>query len=204
MYGQSKLLRSIADRIGNVVYEGKGNRSVNVVPDSTVNVSPYTTVNVVPASTVNVPVAKNATLLSMMDWMGANVRLEVIKVTSNSCNESYFVKLDVCRFTNLKQLQVGDNCFENVKEVVMIGLHALEKVVIGRRSFRKNNDTDRSGRFYLKDCERLTELKIANISFEFFSVCEIERVPRLESIVMGDALFYHASLELRSDDDGKK
>ena len=35
--------------------------------------------------------------------------------------------------SHLRLLQVGDECFENVKEVKLIGLiHELERVVIGR------------------------------------------------------------------------
>ena len=64
-------------------------------------------------------------------------------------------------------------------------------------------------RFCLKDCERLKELRIGCKAFMDYSVCEIENVPSLEVIGMGDlkegsASFYHASLELKSECDGMK
>ena len=64
-------------------------------------------------------------------------------------------------------------------------------------------------RFYLKDCERLKELKIGCYSFSDYSVCEIESVPSLEVIEMGkmneaSVSFYHASLALNSVFDGMK
>ena len=59
-------------------------------------------------------------------------------------------------------------------------------------------------RFYLKNCERLRELKMGCYSFADYSVCEIENVPSLEVIEMGglneESLnFGYASLELKSD-----
>ena len=59
-------------------------------------------------------------------------------------------------------------------------------------------------RFYLKDCERLRELKIGCYSFSDYSVCKIKNVPSLEVIEMGElneasVNFYCASLELNSD-----
>ena len=60
--------------------------------------------------------------------------------------------------------------------------------------------------FYLKDCEKLKELKIGCESFMGYSVCEIENVPSLEVIEMGElnewsANFYYASLKLKSGSD---
>ena len=111
---------------------------------------------------------------------------------------------------------MGDCCFRETEELRLIGLKKLERVVIGNLSFSKsgydaNEDgMDPSRHFYLKNCERLRELKIGCWSFDGYSVCEIEKVPSLEVIEMGDlneqsSNFYYASLELKSDcDDGMK
>ena len=63
--------------------------------------------------------------------------------------------------------------------------------------------------FYLKNCERLRELKIGRYSFSDYSVCEIENVPSLEVIEMGELNeesnnFCCASLELKSDSERMK
>ncbi|KAK8830246.1 hypothetical protein WA577_005935, partial [Blastocystis sp. JDR] len=57
--------------------------------------------------------------------------------------------------------------------------------------------------FCLMDCERLRELKIGCYSFNNCAVCEIENVPSLEVIEMGDLneksyCFCYASLELKN------
>ena len=135
--------------------------------------------------------------------------IEELIVSNNSCNGPEWSALDLSLMSNLRLLEVGYECFENVKEVKLIGLNQLESVVIGENSFTKQNNSDWPGynacrHFYLKDCERLKELKIGRYSFSDYSVCEIENVPSLEGIEMGDLnecsySFCHASLELKSD-----
>ena len=110
---------------------------------------------------------------------------------------------------------MGDYCFKKTEELRLIGLNELERVVIGKWCFLKypydvNKDgMDPNRHFYLKNCEKLRELKIGCESFMDYSVCEIENVPSLEVIEMGELNewsdnFFYASLELKSDYDGMK
>ena len=132
---------------------------------------------------------------------------EELIVENNSCNGPEWTTLDLSLMSSLQLFEVGDECFENVKEVKWIGLSKLERVVIGDNCFTKEknsygNDPDRH--FYLKNCERLRELKMGHHSFGDYSVCEIEDVSSLEVIEMGELNEYsynfsYASLELKSD-----
>ena len=136
-----------------------------------------------------------------------NRSVEVLIVDSSVCNDKSYTLLDLSSFSNLKEFEVGVYSFSFVNELKLIGMRKLESVVIGKNSFTKEknswgNDPDRH--FYLKDCERLKELKIGCYSFSDYSVCEIENVPSLEVIEMGElnessCNFYCASLELKSD-----
>ena len=138
--------------------------------------------------------------------------IEELIVENNSCNGPEWTALDLSFMSHLRLLEVGDKCFEFVDEVKMVGLSKLERVVIGENSFTKKqygcgNDPDRH--FYLKNCERLRELKIGRYSFSDYSVCEIENVPSLEVIEMGEmdeksVNFCYASLELKSDSERMK
>ena len=133
-----------------------------------------------------------------------NQSVEVIIVDNNACNEKCFTALVVSFFSNLKVFEVGDYSFSFVDEVELIGLSQLVRVVIGENCFRKNIEKNPNRRFYLKNCERVRELKIGYYSFSDYSVCEIENDPSLEVIEMGQlnevsSNFYHASLELKSD-----
>ena len=139
--------------------------------------------------------------------------VESIIVDSNACNDESFTVLNLTRFVNLRVFEVGDYSFSYVNEVHMIGLSELERVVIGEKCFTKHKDdyygNDPSRHFYLKNCERLRELKMGRYSFSDYSVCEIENVPSLEVIEMGELKrnsynFYYASLELKSDSERMK
>ena len=138
--------------------------------------------------------------------------MEVVIVDNNACNEKCFTALVVSFFSNLKVFEVGDYSFSFVEEVKLIGLSQLERVVIGKNSFTKKKNSsgnDSNRHFYLKNCERLRELKIGCYSFSDYSVCEIENVPSLEVIEMGELNeesnnFCCASLELKSDSERMK
>ena len=138
--------------------------------------------------------------------------IEELIVENNSCNGPEWTALDLTLMSHLRLFKVGDECFENVDEVKLIGLNQLEKVVIGENSFTKKKNSWGYGpdrHFYLKNCERLRELKIGCSSFSDYSVCEIENVPSLELIEMGELNersfnFYYASLELKSDTERMK
>ena len=138
--------------------------------------------------------------------------IEELIVSNNSCNGPEWSILDLSFMSVLRLFEVGDECFQNVEEVKLIGLNQLERVVIGKNSFtkKKNNyGNDPNHHFYLKNCERLRELKMGFCSFSDYSVCEIENVPSLEVIEMGElnqwsGNFYYASLELKSDSERMK
>ena len=154
---------------------------------------------------------KRVVISSSEEWKSLKWHVGEIVVGNGCCNESV-VELDLTRFGLLKRIEIGDECFEKVKEVKLIGLSELERVVIGKNSFtkHKNDDgNDPNRHFYLKNCERLRELKMGRYSFSDYSVCEIENVPSLEVIEMGrlnewSRNFYYASLELKSDSERMK
>ena len=145
------------------------------------------------------------------EFMNVSAIVTELVISSNCCNEKVLKVLNVRELILLTRLEIGDECFEHVNEVKLIGLKKLESVVIGKKSFTKhtNEDDDPKGHFYLKDCEKLKELKIGCESFNDYSVCEITNVPSLEVIEVGEVNvdsynFYWASLELKSDGDEMK
>ena len=141
------------------------------------------------------------------EWENVHERVTDLVIASNCCNEAEWSVFDVSGLKWLKSIEIGDECFENVNEVKLIGLNRLERVVIGKNSFTKcknsyGNDPNRH--FYLKNCERLKELKMGHHSFSDYSVCETDNLPSLEVIEMGElnedsVNFYQASLELKSN-----
>ena len=140
----------------------------------------------------------------------ANVLLhncvEELCVIDGCCNDEGLKELDLHLFVNLRELNVGNECFENVKKVNICGLRELERMIVGSKSFTKEKDewsNEKDGRFYLKNCPKLKSLKMGRYSFHEYSVIEIENVDALEVIEMGDLNevsynFYWGSLELKS------
>ena len=132
--------------------------------------------------------------------------MEVITIGDGKCNGEN-ERIDLSKYVNLKNVSIGNECFENQDVLNLTGLHSLERVMIGENSFtkRKNdygNDTNR--KLYVKNCDALKELKIGRFSFSDFSVIEIENVNSLELIEMGEVNdfsynFLYASLELKSE-----
>ena len=146
----------------------------------------------------------NATIHSIEDFTGMDKSVKVLIVDSNVCNNEDYTVLDLSVFSNLKLLGVGDYSFSYVGELLLVGLNKLERVVIGNGCFRGSSTEGEVNRFYLKNCERVRELKMGRYSFSYYSACEIENVPSLEVIEMGDVnggsdSFFRASLELKSD-----
>ena len=135
--------------------------------------------------------------------------VEELIVSDECCNGREWKVFDVSCIVHLRELKVGDECFERTEELKLVGLNHLQRVVIGESSFTKmgydpcEDKMDPNRHFYLKNCPRLRELKIGCGSFSDYSVCEIENVNRLTVIKIGELhegtdSFWYASLELRS------
>ena len=112
--------------------------------------------------------------------------MEVLIVDTLACNTPSFTKLNLLSCVHLRQFEVGDCSFVYVKEVRMIGLKWLESVVIGENCFTKEESRSPACHLYLKDCERLRELRIGNHSFENNSSWVIVNLPSLEEIEVGE------------------
>ena len=121
-------------------------------------------------------------------------------ISNGKCND--VTELDLTKYPLLRNVTIGDECFENVNELRLIGLNELESVEIGMNSFTQYENSygnDPNRHFYLKNCPKLKSLKMGRYSFSDYTVIEIESVDALEEIEMdGSYNFYYASLELKS------
>ena len=138
--------------------------------------------------------------------VGSSITKDITElvVPNNRCNNKKIKVLEFRVFPQLKIIEIGDECFMYVNKVKLIGLNQLESLVIGENSFTKTKNIwpeyiNPHRHFYLKNCERLRELKMGCYSFNDYSVCEIENVPSLEVIeIGGGSNFEYASLDLQS------
>lgn len=156
-----------------------------------------------PAFAVNV----NANVHSPEEYYALDSTVEGIVIADHACNSPSFTTMDLTPFVNLRTFGVGDYACTHVEEVKMIGMKCLETVVIGEKSCSQWNhhwEKNPNRHFHSKDCERLREVNIGCESFSDYSVCEMENLPSLEVIQIGNKNedswnFYYASLELKGE-----
>ena len=151
--GKSSLIAELADRVG----EG---RSVTVDNPSEVNMVPDTVIGfasvIKPVNTVGRVIVK-----CNMDFLSLDEDVEVIEVKKGVCNDEVFEEWGMDEYVRLRELIVGDECFQFVKDLRIVGLNALEKVEIGKQCFCKAS----GGVFEMRDCEKLESVKIGDGSF---------------------------------------
>ena len=70
------------------------------------------------------------------EWENVNKRVTELVIPSNCCNEAEWSVFDVSELKWLKSIEIGDECFENVNEVKLIGLNQLEKVAVSYTHLR--------------------------------------------------------------------
>ena len=138
--GKSSLIAELADR----------GRSVPVDNPSEVNVAPAT---VIGFASVIVKCNK--------DFVSLDENVEVIEVKNGMCNNEAFEEWSMEEYVRLRELIVGDECFQFVKDLKIVGLNALEKVKIGKQCFCETS----GGVFEMRDCEKLKSVKIGDCSF---------------------------------------
>ena len=149
--GNSDLLVSLVKRVG----EG---RSVPVNNPSEVNMVPDTVIGGKPATenTAGRVIVKNDD-----DFLLLDESVELIEVKKGVCNDEVFEEWGMDEYVRLRELIVGDECFQFVKDLRIVGLNALEKVEIGKQCFYKAS----GGVFEMRECEKLKSVKIGDGSF---------------------------------------
>ena len=145
------------------------------------------------------------TISSSEMFQNADSCVQIMVILSNCCSDMDIREVDFSIFVSLRELRVGDNCFADVGAVRVLGLKQLETVSIGEHSFHGTGFDPTHGHFCLKGCAVLRELKICSGSFCDYDVCEIENVPSLEVIEMGElneecSNFSKSDLLLKSND----
>ena len=151
--GKSSLIAELADRVG----EG---RSVTVNNPSEVNMVLDTVIGfasvIKPVNTVGRVIVKNDD-----DFLLLDESVELIEVKKGVCNDEDFEEWEMNEYVRLRELIVGDECFQFVKDLEIVGLNALEKVEIGKQCFCKVS----GGVFEMRNCEKLKSVKIGDGSF---------------------------------------
>ena len=131
---------------------------VNMVPDTVIGCASVIEGKplIEPVNTVGRGIVK-----CNKDFLSLDENVEGIEVKNGMCNNEAFEEWSMEEYVRLRELIVGDECFQFVKDLKIVGLNALEKVEIGKQCFCKASD----GVFEMRDCEKLKSVKIGDGSF---------------------------------------
>ena len=118
---------------------------------------------------------------------------DILIFSNNRYNKSDFNDLDLSDLFFLKRLIVGRNCFHYVTEFKINGLNKLQFIQIGVGSFCfRNNESSSELRdgFQVTNCPKLTWLEIGDNSFIDYEVMELNNLPSLQFIRIGEFGFH--------------
>ena len=116
-------------------------------------------------------------------------------------NESV-IKLWITDLSQLIRIEIGNNCFTNVREFVIDGLESLENMKIGEKCFRIGDDRERDdGVCRIKNCPKLRKVEIGNDSYQEFKSFELVDVNSLESIDFGNNCFSYSDFSIKGSFD---
>ena len=102
---------------------------------------------------------------------------------------------------SLKRIVIGNRCFRQVRVLEMSGLGALEEVMIGSKSFQVSKHERADGCCRIINCPKLVSIQFGDESFCDYHSFEIDNLPSLRILVLGQYCFSYAPLfSLRSCD----
>ena len=116
-----------------------------------------------------------------------------------TCNDADYTIFDFSRFTRVKAIKIGDDCFGSVQSFKIDGLNRLKTIKIGMNSFTQvkkiqwDNDWEeahkginKSKSFHILNCGSLESIHIGEYSFsDFGGDFELKNLPQLQSIQIG-------------------
>ena len=173
--GNSSLLLQLAKRVGNAAPSKATTESMNVVAMTMLN-HPMGEKTKMKARVV---IEKSA------DLVEGDGSTEGIEVKSGACNEPSVVKWRLDVYSGLKELVVGDDCLQYVKELVLSGFARLESVEIGVRCFSSSFD----GEMEVSGCDALKRVVVGDGCCERWSSFVMRNCDSLQEVSIGDGCF---------------
>ena len=99
----------------------------------------------------------------------------------------------------LKRIEIGNKCFQNVREFVIDGLENLENVQIAWSCFAISMNRRDDGICRITNCPNLRQLEIGDDSFKDFQSFELSNLNSIQSIKFGGYCFYYAGFSLKGE-----
>ena len=125
--------------------------------------------------------------------------IKKLKIKNDCYNDSSVTELKLSGLIRLKRIVTGNNCFGKVRLFVLDGLSELESIVIGQWSYtyaktdvdiQKSERTD--GHTCIVNCPKLKSIQIGDSSFGDYYSFELNNLPALQYIDIGERCFYYS------------
>ena len=113
-------------------------------------------------------------------------------ISNGLLNGDDITSLNITNNGYLKRIVIGDGCFGKVRVVGLDELSELESVVIGQKSFKISSSERSDGSYRIVNCTKLKSIQIGDRSFEDYQTFELNNLPSLQYIDMGENCFYYA------------
>ena len=106
-----------------------------------------------------------------------------------TCNDIDYTIFDFSRFSIVKSIVIGNDCFGSVQTFQIDGLNRLKTIKIGNYSFTQKKNwygKYKSKSFHILNCESLESIQIGAYSFsDFAGKFELKNLSQLQSIQIG-------------------
>lgn len=120
-----------------------------------------------------------------------------LKVPNEYFNNALMTSFILTNHNTCKWVSIGDDSLGGIRRFELAGLNELQTVTIGKRSFTyaKYSDTVTSttktdGVYRIINCPKLKSIQIGDYSFSDYHSFELNYLPSLRSISIGDDCFY--------------
>lgn len=115
------------------------------------------------------------------------------RIQINAGYGNAFNSFDFSPFSQLREMHIGINCFQQLREFIIQDFSNLELLNLNRENFqiwtRMDNDVwdcgNEGGSFLIRSCPKLAMIAMgSNVFFKYRSF-QVEELPRLEAIRIG-------------------
>ena len=171
--GNSSTLYELAKRVGNAAPSKATTESMNVVAMTMLN------------HPIGQKMRASVVIEKSADLNEGDGSTESVQVKSGACNDPSIVKWNLGVYSGLKELVVGDDCLQHVKELVLSGFARLESVEIGMRCFSSSFD----GEMEVMDCGALRHVVMGDGCCERWSSFVVKNCDSIQEVSIGDGCF---------------
>ena len=130
---------------------------------------------------------------------------------NDKCEDISIMKLEIRHFSRLQRIEIGSNCFKNIRDFIIDGLVSLTSVKIGdncftiydESTFRQmsendiNNIRSDDGMFQITNCPKLLQVDIGRYTCLNTKLFELSENNSLQSIKFGDFCLKYADFSLK-------